>query len=143
VIRQPEFDDPNYGGINPYALGFAMMQDIERLCTKPTEEDRECSPTSRAGATPWRCCATPGELRDESFIAQFLSPHLIRRWRMFHLADDPQEPDLRSRPFTTSAATGAFARCWRASRTSRGGPGHSVADVDLTGDRRSSSTTRS
>src|SRR5215204_3652851 len=25
VTRQPEFDDPHYGGINPYALGFGMM----------------------------------------------------------------------------------------------------------------------
>ncbi len=36
VIRQPEFDDPSYGGLNPYALGFGMMRDIERLCTEPT-----------------------------------------------------------------------------------------------------------
>ena len=40
VVFQPDFDDPRYGGINPYALGFAMMQDIERICTEPTDEDR-------------------------------------------------------------------------------------------------------
>src|SRR3546814_18319460 len=32
--------------------------------------------------------------RDESFIAQFLSPHLIRNWRLFHLVDDEDEPAL-------------------------------------------------
>jgi stage V sporulation protein R len=31
-------------GINPYALGFAMMQDIERICTNPTDEDRAWLP---------------------------------------------------------------------------------------------------
>ena len=44
VILQPEFDDPRYSGINPYALGFAMMEDIERICRDPTEEDREWFP---------------------------------------------------------------------------------------------------
>jgi stage V sporulation protein R len=29
--------------------------------------------------------------RDESFIGQFLSPRLMRQFRMFHLHDDPEE----------------------------------------------------
>lgn len=41
---QPEFDDPRYSGFNPYALGFAMMQDIERIVTNPGDEDREWFP---------------------------------------------------------------------------------------------------
>src|SRR5215475_14649406 len=40
VIFQPDFDDPRYSGINPYSLGFAMMSDIERICTEPTAEDQ-------------------------------------------------------------------------------------------------------
>ena len=44
VIIQPDFDDQRYRGINPYALGFAMMEDIERICREPTEEDREWFP---------------------------------------------------------------------------------------------------
>ena len=31
VVAQPGFDSPYYSGINPYALGFAMMQDIRRI----------------------------------------------------------------------------------------------------------------
>ena len=31
VVFQPEFDDPRFSGFNPYTLGFAMMQDIERI----------------------------------------------------------------------------------------------------------------
>ena len=40
VVYQPEFHERHYSGINPYALGFAMMKDIERICREPTEEDR-------------------------------------------------------------------------------------------------------
>ncbi len=31
VIFQPGYDHPAYTGINPYALGFAMMADITRI----------------------------------------------------------------------------------------------------------------
>src|SRR3569832_1175923 len=44
VVFQPDFDDPRFTGYNPYALGFAMMQDIERIVTQPSEEDRERIP---------------------------------------------------------------------------------------------------
>src|SRR3546814_15458054 len=40
VVYQPMFDTPGYNGINPYALGFGMMTDIERICTDPTEIGR-------------------------------------------------------------------------------------------------------
>ncbi|WP_462322130.1 SpoVR family protein, partial [Halochromatium sp.] len=40
VVYQPPFDSPYYSGINPYALGFAMMRDIRRICEEPTDEDR-------------------------------------------------------------------------------------------------------
>ena len=36
VVFQPPFNDPRYSSINPYALGFALMQDIQRICTEPT-----------------------------------------------------------------------------------------------------------
>ena len=35
VVFQPDFDNQNFSGFNPYALGFAMMQDIERIVTEP------------------------------------------------------------------------------------------------------------
>ncbi len=44
VVFQPDFDDPRFSGFNPYALGFAMMQDIERIVTNPDDEDREWFP---------------------------------------------------------------------------------------------------
>ncbi|SDT47353.1 SpoVR family protein [Bradyrhizobium canariense] len=92
VVFQPDFDDRRYSGFNPYALGFAMMQDIERIVSNPDDEDREWFPdiAGKGDATAvlrdvW------ANYRDESFIAQFLSPRLMRHFRMFHLHDDPEE----------------------------------------------------
>jgi stage V sporulation protein R len=96
VVFQTDYDHPHYNGINPYALGFAMMQDIQRICVAPTAEDREWFP-NLAGREDWR-----GELRDiwanyrdESFVRQFLSPHLIRKFKLFVLADRAAEPEYR------------------------------------------------
>jgi len=88
VVFQPEFDDPRYSGLNPYALGFAMMSDIRRICEQPTEEDRVWFPTF-AGTSDWRAVLKNAwaNYRDESFIEQFLSPKLIRDFRLFALAD--------------------------------------------------------
>src|SRR5438067_10523978 len=44
VVFQPDFDDPRFSGFNPYALGFAMMHDIERIVSNPDDEDRERIP---------------------------------------------------------------------------------------------------
>lgn len=93
VIAQPDYDDPRFGGINPYALGFGMMQDIRRICEAPTEEDREWFPDI-AGSRDWRNVLKDAwaNYRDESFIQQFLSPTVMRQFRMFALADDSEEP---------------------------------------------------
>src|SRR3546814_10912523 len=40
VTHQPMFDPGQYGGFNPYALGFGIMQDISLICVEPTAEDR-------------------------------------------------------------------------------------------------------
>jgi stage V sporulation protein R len=93
VLTQPDFDEPRFGGINPYTLGFAMMQDIRRMCETPTEEDRAWFPEI-AGARDWRGILKDAwaNYRDESFIQQFLSPEVIRRFRMFSLDDEAVEP---------------------------------------------------
>jgi stage V sporulation protein R len=92
VVFQPDFDDPRFSGLNPYALGFAMMQDIERIVSVPDDEDREWFPdiagTGDAMAVLRNVWAN---YRDESFISQFLSPRLMRHMRMFHLHDDPAD----------------------------------------------------
>ncbi|MEZ5915974.1 MAG: SpoVR family protein [Parvularculaceae bacterium] len=92
VVFQPDFDDRRYSGINPYALGFAMMEDIKRISENPTGEDRDWFP-GIAGAGDWRDVLKDAwaNYRDESFILQFLSPTVMRNMRMFALHDDEQE----------------------------------------------------
>ena len=65
-----------------------MMQDIQRICVAPTDEDREWFPDI-AGREDWRAALHDiwANYRDESFVRQFLSPHLIRKFKLFVLAD--------------------------------------------------------
>jgi len=92
VVFQPPFDDKRFGGINPYALGFEMMLDIRRVCPEPTDEDREYLPDI-AGNGDWRGTLRDAwaNYRDESFIQQYLSPHLIRKMRLFVLGDGEKD----------------------------------------------------
>ena len=93
VVFQPDFDDPRYSGINPYALGFEMMCDIERIATEPTEEDRVFSPEiAGCGDVMGALKEVWANFRDDSFIAQHLSPHLMRKMRMFALSDRAAAP---------------------------------------------------
>ena len=91
AVFQPDFDHRGYSGINPYALGFGMMQDIKRVCENPTEEDRAWLPDI-AGSKDWVNVLKDGwaNHRDESFIRQFMSPQLIRDMKFFDLHDDSQ-----------------------------------------------------
>jgi stage V sporulation protein R len=92
VIFQPGFNDLRYGGLNPYTLGFEMMRDIQRICTEPTQEDRDWFPEI-AGKGAWLDVLLDAwaSHRDESFIRQFLSPQLIRKMRLFALVDDASD----------------------------------------------------
>ncbi|MFV8818723.1 SpoVR family protein [Haliea sp. E17] len=88
VIYQPPFNSPYYSGINPYTLGFGMMQDLRRISENPTEEDRRWFPD--IAGTPWRETMdfAMRDFKDESFILQFLSPHMIRDLKLFAVLDD-------------------------------------------------------
>jgi stage V sporulation protein R len=95
VLTQPGFDSQRYSGINPYALGFAMFRDIRRICEAPTDEDRAWFPD--IAGTDWQVTLdfAMRNFKDESFIAQYLSPRLIREFRLFSLVDDDSEPTRR------------------------------------------------
>ncbi len=96
VVFQPEFDDRRYGGLNPYALGFGMMADIRRICEEPTAEDRDWFP-QLAGRGDWMAVLKDAwaNYRDESFIEQFLSPRLMREFRLFQLHDKAEDAAYR------------------------------------------------
>ncbi len=90
VTFQPDFDSRRYGGMNPYALGFAIFQDIKRVCLHPTDEDREWF--TFAGDPDWlkQIHFAMREFRDESFVLQYLSPKVMRDLHLFALANDPE-----------------------------------------------------
>jgi spore cortex formation protein SpoVR/YcgB (stage V sporulation) len=96
VVLQPEFSDQRYNGMNPYALGFAMMSDIRRIAEDPTPEDRDWFPQF-AGSGDWVGALKDAwaNYRDESFIEQFLSPKLMRDFRLFALFDKADEGAYR------------------------------------------------
>ena len=95
VVFQPPVGSPYYSGINPYALGFGMMRDIRRICEAPTDEDRFWFPDI-AGAD-WRSTLdfAMRNFKDESFIAQYLSPKMIRDFHLFAVLDDDKEDKLK------------------------------------------------
>lgn len=94
VVYQPPISSSYYSGINPYALGFAMMRDIRRICETPTDEDRYWFPD--IAGSDWRTTLdfAMRNFKDESFIAQYLSPKLIRDFHFFAVLDDDSEDKL-------------------------------------------------
>jgi stage V sporulation protein R len=138
VITQPDFDRPGGGGFNPYALGYAMMRDIARVCTDPTEEDRAWFKDFAGNGDPigtlhyaW------SNFRDESFVLQYLSPAVMRNFRMFRLLDDAAAPHL----LVDAIHDDAGYREIRRTLASSYDPAETacniqVTDVDLEGDRR-------
>ncbi len=88
VVAQPEYNSPYYSGINPYALGFNMFIDIRRICEHPTAEDKAWFPEMAGSNWLDTVHFAMENFKDESFISQFLSPKLMRDFKLFHLHDD-------------------------------------------------------
>ena len=91
VLYQPEFDRPGYSGINPYALGFAMYNDLRRMCENPTDEDREWFPDIAGGNWLEVLPTAMRNFKDESFVLQFLSPKVMRDLKLFAVIDDDRD----------------------------------------------------
>ena len=138
VVNQPLFNSGHYGGINPYALGFGMMQDIARIAVDPSAEDREWFPDIAGSGDPdavlkdiW------ANYRDESFVGQFLSPRFIRSWKMFKLTDMEADPTIKVDAIHNERGYREIRRAlgrhydigWQE-------PDIQIVDVDMTGDRR-------
>jgi stage V sporulation protein R len=114
VIYQRGVGERGYGGMNPYALGFAMYTDLKRICeggvwrgkegeggtfvpsdSHQLKEDQEWFP-DLVGA-PWLTVLDHAmrNFKDESYVGQYLSPKLIRQFRFFAVTDDEREEELR------------------------------------------------
>ena len=94
VIQQLPFDHPYYSGINPYALGFAMMSDIKRICQESTAEDRYWFPDIAGQDWLKVLDFAMRNFKDESFIAQYLSPKVMRDLKLFAVLDDEAQDEL-------------------------------------------------
>lgn len=97
VIFQPTYDKSYYSGPNPYALGFAILRDIKRICEGGefehkskgskwipiTDEDKAWFP--ELIGRKWQDVLKEAcfEHRDDSFIQQYLSPKVIRDLQLF------------------------------------------------------------
>ncbi|MCP4862756.1 MAG: SpoVR family protein, partial [Alteromonas sp.] len=92
VVTQPDYNSPYYSGINPYALGFNMFMDIKRICQAPTEEDRYWFPDIVGKDWLETVHFAMHNFKDESFISQFLSPKLMRDFKLFAVEDDADKP---------------------------------------------------
>ncbi|WP_290705016.1 SpoVR family protein [Amphritea sp.] len=88
VVFQPPFDVPYFNGINPYALGYGMMQDIRRICEHPTEEDHKWFPDIAGSDWNETLHHAMRNYKDESFILQYLSPRMIRELKLFTITDN-------------------------------------------------------
>ena len=92
VVTQPDYNSPFYSGINPYALGFNMFMDIKRICQEPTEEDRYWFPDIAGKDWLETVHFAMHNFKDESFISQFLSPKVMRDFKLFAVEDDSDKP---------------------------------------------------
>lgn len=112
VVHQPTYDKRYYSGINPYALGFNILMDVKRICEGGhwavkngnriwmpiTDEDREWFPNLIGKKWQDAVKEASFEHRDDSFIAQYLSPKVMRDMRMFtvkmQMSNDEEEDDI-------------------------------------------------
>ncbi len=138
VVTQPRFNSRRFSGINPYALGFAMMRDIERICTAPTDEDKDWFPEIAGNQRPRETLRDAwAEYRDESFVLQFLSPTLIREMHLFAVDDESESHYLSVSAIHDEAGYREIRRRLAAQYDLlRQEPKIEVTNADLAGNRR-------
>jgi len=137
VIYQPTYDSGHFSSFNPYALGFGIMTDVERICMDPTQEDREWFGDIAGSGDPLEVLKDIwANYRDESFISQFLSPRLIRQWRLFKILDRESDSEVRVDAIHDERGYRRIRRALaREYDIGQQEPDIQVVDVDLAGDR--------
>jgi len=138
VVTQPAWNDRRFSGLNPYALGFAMMRDIERMVLEPTEEDRAWFPEIAGTGDAIGVLKTVwADYRDDSFVMQFLSPKVIRDFRLFEVRDQVDKPVVEVRGIHNEQGYRNVRRALAAHYdVSAQDPDLQIVDADLTGSRR-------
>ncbi len=136
VVYQPPYNSRFYNGLNPYALGFAMFADLRRICEHPTGEDRRWFPELAGSDWVTSLDFAMRNFKDESFIAQYLSPKLIRDFKLFAMVDDDTDDKLEVAAIHDDAGYRAV-RQLLAEQYNLGNrePNIQVSEVDVFGDR--------
>jgi len=89
LVRHAQVVRPAPGGLNPYHIGLRVWEDIERMATDPTPEERERLPE---GMTPQELLLeTRACDRDASFLRRWLTPALMRELDLFRYAEKGSE----------------------------------------------------
>lgn len=104
VIKQPRYNETAknrngeeiniYSGINPYALGINIWNDIKRICENPTKEDLLWFPDIAGSNWLETFDFAMRNFKDESFILQYLSPKVMRNMKLFSVVDDADKVNL-------------------------------------------------
>ncbi len=138
VIAQPAWNDRRFFGLNPYALGFAIMRDIERICEEPTAEDWDWFPDIAGnGDAIGTLKQVWADYRDDSFVMQFLSPKVIRDFRLFGIHDQAKEPSVRVQSIHDERGYREIRQLLsRFYDTSSHDPDLQIVEADLSGARR-------
>lgn len=95
VVMQADFDDQRYSGINPYALGFSIFRDIRRVCENPTPEDLQYLPHLKGVHWLDAVKEAMSNYNDSGFIGQFMSPRVMRDFKLFALEDKASQSEYR------------------------------------------------
>ncbi|NVK24828.1 MAG: SpoVR family protein [Gammaproteobacteria bacterium] len=136
VVAQPSYNSPYYSGINPYALGFAMFTDIRRMCENPDDEDKEWFPDLVGKNWLDTLHYAMENFKDESFIAQYLSPKMIRKFKLFNLQDHEKNNMLEVTDIHNEQGYKAIRQSLAAQyNLSQIEPNIQVTKVDVNGDR--------
>jgi spore cortex formation protein SpoVR/YcgB (stage V sporulation) len=136
VIYQPPYNSKYYSGINPYTLGFHMMTDIRRICEHPTKEDQEWFPDIAGSDWIKTLDFAMRNFKDESFILQFLSPHLMRELKLFAVLDDDKQDDIEVKAIHNDAGYRQIRELLAAQyNLGNREPNIQVYNVDVRGDR--------
>jgi len=112
------------------------MTDIKRICVEPDEEDRKWFPEIAGSDWLQTLDFAMRNFKDESFISQYLSPRLIREFKLFSILDDEEQSELE----VTSIHNDAGYRYIRQALSnqynlSMNEPNIQVYNVDVRGDR--------
>ena len=115
-----------------------MMRDIKRICLEPTDEDRAWFPDFAGNSDYMGILRTAwADFRDESFILQFLSPKVMRDFRMFHLRDESENSNVRVEAIHDAQGYKQVRRMLaRQYDVGQQDPDIQVTDADLAGSRR-------